>query len=142
MLSSSRTMPGATFEEYAALHKLPLGNTDVEAWRRVYEQDKLAQANAPTTIPPCPSWCSWPAGHEYDSVAKYDVEMLTYTRFHEAPVGSLTVSVHERNRDGVVTLDPAQVYVEEAPDLTLDKARVFAADMNAAVEMLDTIASR
>jgi hypothetical protein len=62
-----------------------------ELWKA---RDVLDQLTAPTSVPPCPSWCGRPAGHGYRSVAhKYNGSPV-YEREHSAhPEGEVNVDV-------------------------------------------------
>jgi hypothetical protein len=57
-------------------------------------RDVLDQLTAPTTVPPCPSWCARPTGHGYRNVAhKYNGSPV-YEREHSAhPEGEVGVDV-------------------------------------------------
>lgn len=140
MFPITSTIPD-TFEQFVEQHNLPADHGNLEGWRRVYEQQKIVETNAPTVIPPCPWWCKDPAGHDYTSTDGWDDD-LTFQRFHSHPVGQLSVDTIEHNVAGVVTLDPAGVYVDERGDNDAAHCRALAADLLAAADLLDRIASR
>ncbi len=57
-------------------------------------RDVLDRLTAPTTVPPCPSWCARPAGHGYRNVAHKYNGAPVYEREHSAhPEGEVNVDV-------------------------------------------------
>ncbi len=95
----------------------------------------------PTVIPPCPSWCALPAGHEYNSfMGGVEPENIDFTRSHvsstgERPHASVGQFEHQNVR-GAVTLDEPTIYLSVEADLTAEQAEEYAADLLAAAALL------
>jgi hypothetical protein len=130
----------STFEQYMAEHKIPADHPNLDDWREVYAHQVIVEQNAPA-VPPCPSWCTSPDGHDYDCVDGGEVADLTYFRNHvvmQRP--HLLVDATEHNRNGVVTMDAASICVaSNRDDLDAEQARAFAAELLEAADLLDRV---
>jgi hypothetical protein len=98
---------------------------------------------APTVIPPCPSWCSEPPGHEYDGVIDIRVNRA-FARTHTSalPDQMAWLEQFEMNRDGVLELHPLNIAANyELGRTMLDsaQARKLAVDLVAAAVLLDSV---
>ena len=85
--------------------------------------DERLQRNAPTEIPPCPSWCRLLPGHEYHGVV---ADGRTYLRVHiDVAQGDFDfgyVCQVEHNREGLVELQ--EPYIEMPSCRVSDPAEV------------------
>ena len=156
-VASRMTIP-STFEEYVGLY---VGG-DSEARQRLMEErgadlremfdrESLGARThpAPGEMPPCPSWCSWPAGHGYESTDDLDLAagLVTLMRFHTTEHNGSDVaylSQEETLRGGKVTLHDVMVCVRSGDlagveEVTAAEARRRAAEMLAVVELLERI---
>lgn len=129
-----------TFREYLTQHNIPADAEHLGQWHNIYEQELFTAEHAPKVIPPCPSWCSEPTGHDYTCTDGSGAD-LAFERFHCSPVGAvLMVDALERNHYGTVTLGAPSVHLDERPDVDAAGARALAADLLAAADLLDRIA--
>jgi len=130
----------ATFEAFMAANNLTHDHPNLDGWRRVWQNEVQVEAGAPTVMPPCPDWCTLPAGHPYDS---YDVGgdlPLTHLREHAGFTAEhVQVDATERNQDGRVTVDAPTAFVNVEDDLDAAAVRAFAADLLRAADELDRI---
>lgn len=147
----------ATFEEYVDR----ISGGDAEARQRVldehgadvremFDREHLGARTHPEPgeMPPCPSWCTFPAGHGYESVDDLDLAagLVTLMRFHTTEHNSSDayLSQEEELRDGKVTLHDVMICVSSGDlggveEVTAAEARRRAAEMLAAVERLEHI---
>lgn len=141
-LNTKKTPP--TFEQYLA--RLVDGGVAVgdhlDKVRKMYDEERLAEASAPTVIPSCPSWCRLPAGHPYDST---EWDFVTHLRYHASVPDGISfgarVEATERNKGGVVEVATPiiGVYVEE--NQTAEEARRYAAELLVAADLLDAVSA-
>lgn len=107
------------------------------AMREVYDRARLIEENAPTVIPPSPSWCVL-ARHDYDSVA----DPFDYTRVHTSSKSAVAAVDQLEHNDGrgTVRLDEPTVYVHVVnSDLDGPGATDLADELRLAADMLDRI---
>jgi hypothetical protein len=131
----------ATFAEYMREHDIPADHPNLDEWRALWEHELQVEANAPTVIPPCPSWCIRTAGHDYDSTDGWDDE-LTFERDHLAFKGEVAdVQATEHNRCGVVTLDAPIIYLslDRDGERTAEQTRTVAAELVEAADVLERL---
>lgn len=105
-------------------------------------------ACAALDIPPCPDWCTLPAGHEYSDVPADQDESATgwtFSRSHSWGNKTDDVSQDELNAGGVVRLGPASIFVyqEETFDIDAEQTRALArrvsADLLELADRLDLV---
>jgi hypothetical protein len=105
-------------------------------------RDVLDQLTAPTTVPPCPSWCGRPAGHGYSSAAhKYNGSPV-YERQHSAhPEGEADVDVvtTEHYLRGKVDVDDPAVEITVDGRWYSTGLRELAAEITTAADLLERI---
>jgi hypothetical protein len=112
-----------------------------EIWKA---KDVLDQLTAPTTVPPCPSWCARSAGHGYRNVAhKYNGSPV-YEREHSAhPEGEVNVDVvtTEHYLRGKVDVDApvGRLMVDEGAGWYSTGLREPAAEITTAADLLERI---
>lgn len=133
-----------TFEQYAARKGASPADPHYEPMRELWGHAQLAHLSYPATIPPCPSWCVQPDGHEYDSTATDDP--TRHFRYHSSvpfdneAAAYVRVEAEEWNRCGeVVVATPKAVIYDGDRSLTAGEARQVAADLLAAADLLDGI---
>lgn len=109
-------------------------------WAAVAEHERYVEANAPVIIPPCPSWCRLPEGHDYPSVAGFGPD-LTFERQHVAFEGKVTeVAATEHNHRGTVTVDEPEVYLNVRSEAySVDVVRAVAAELAEAADVLERL---
>lgn len=108
------------------------------ALRKVYDNDRVVAENAPTVIPPCPSWCVLKPGHDYASAIASD---LDYVRTHTSSTtarASVDLMEHNDGR-GTVTLDEPTVFVYVEADLDVQGAVGLSDELRSAAELLRTV---
>lgn len=131
-----------TFEQWLAdsFPTADRGNAEnVAAMRKVYDRSRFVEEHAPTTIPPCPSWCALEAGHDYDSTLALPAE-LDYVRTHTSSTAAAAMAAvdqmeHNDGR-GAVTLDEATVYVQVEKDLDAPGAIDLSDELRLAAALL------
>lgn len=135
----TETAVPATFAEYMTLHNVPADHPNLDGYRVMWERALYVETSVPKVIPPCPSWCQSPDGHEYDSTDGYD-ETLTYIRSHMAMERPhLWVDAWEHNCAGVVTMQAPSICTPDQGDLDSSQARAYAAELLEAADLLDRI---
>lgn len=98
-----------------------------------------AAALSTPAVPPCPSWCSGSAGHEWESLDRKSSEV---TRFHQSDPSALAwISARESaDRFGRLTLDAPTIEVCKLPPyargMTSEQARDMARALLDAAERL------
>jgi hypothetical protein len=105
-------------------------------------RDVLDQLTAPTTVPPCPSWCARPAGHGYRNVAHKYNGAPVYEREHSAhPEGEVNVDVvtTEHYLRGKVDVDDPAVEITVDGRWYSTGLRELAAEITATADLLDRI---
>ena len=139
MYSVDTAVP-STFEAFLAANDLTHDHPNLEGWRRVWQNELQVEATVPAVTPPCPAWCTLPAGHPYDS---YDVGSdlpMTHLRGHVGFTAEhVQVDATERSQDGAVTVDVPTAFVNVEDDLDPKAVRAFAADLLRAADELDRI---
>ena len=110
-------------------------------WQAAVARQELLDSHLPAVTPPCPSWCRYEPGHEYDSV---DLDDVTFIRYHVThPDGSPTsITQEEQNLAGVVTLLPPLIAVygpDDLEELDATGVRRRAAALLNAADLLDEI---
>jgi hypothetical protein len=110
-------------------------------WLAMVAREQRVAAEQPTTTPPCPSWCTLPAGHGYDMTGDVlDGQPVEYLRTHVAEErvdAGAWLEQRETNAGGVVTLDPPGIVVDvPSDDLTFDQALQLSRDVTAAAVAL------
>jgi hypothetical protein len=149
MNATDSTFP-PTFEEYLARWvNHGIGVEDhLDEIREMFDRERLAVQlhPAPADMPPCPSWCTFPPGHGYDSLDDFDVQagMVTLLRAHTSEHGDLDaggcVSQDESLRDGQVTLaEPVILTGPNLDSITAAEARQRAAELLNLADRLDRI---
>ncbi len=137
---SVHTAVPSTFETFMAANDLTHDHPNLDGWRRVWQNELEVESSAPTVMPPCPAWCTLPAGHPYDS---YDVGSdlpMTHMRGHVGFTAEhVQVDATERNQNGMVTVDVPTAFVNVEDDLDAAAVRAFAADLLRAADELDRI---
>jgi hypothetical protein len=129
-----------TFEAFMAEHNLTSDHPTLDNWRAMWERERSIEDHAPTVIPPCPSWCSLDAGHDYDSTDGYGDD-VDFQRQHVAFDGSVAdVGATEHNRAGTVTVDEPGVYLSLRDDeRPVEQVRAIAAELLEAADVLDRL---
>lgn len=107
-----------------------------ELERNMRERDAHLARIKPTVIPPCPTWCSLPAGHDYESVDEGE----GFCRNHSTETGAqfAFVTQLETNTAGVLTFEDASVFVDEG-NLDAAQAGAFVVELVAAADLLDRL---
>lgn len=139
MFPTSTAVP-PTFEAFMAEHDIPADHPNLEGWERVWRNEREVESTTPAVTPPCPGWCTLPAGHPYDS---YDVGAdlpMTHLRGHTGfSTERVQVDATERSSGGTVTVDAPTAFVNIEDDLDAEAVRAFAADLLRAADELDRI---
>ena len=139
MFPTSTAVP-STFEAYMAEHNVPADHPNLDAWQVLYERESIVEAAAPKTIPPCPSWCHMPAGHDYESTDGFTPGKIVFIRNHvaEHETPSTQISALEENLNDAVTVRPAGTFVTVSEDdYDAPGLRQLAAELLAAADVLD-----
>ncbi len=134
-------MSAATFEDYRREHGIADDHPNLDGWRALWQHELQIEQHRPTVIPPCPSWCVLPAGHDYPSVDVSGDE-LTFERDHLAFEGKVgDVQATEHNRAGRVTVDVPVIYLDVRSDLACPAyvARALAAELLEAADVLERL---
>jgi hypothetical protein len=129
-----------TFEAFMAQHNLTPDHGTLDNWRGMWERQRSIEEQAPTVIPPCPSWCILDAGHDYTSTDGYGDD-VSFERQHVAFEGEVaSVDATEHNRGGTVTLDEPGVYLSMRDDARpVEQVRAIAAELLEAADVLDRL---
>jgi hypothetical protein len=107
----------------------------------VWKHELHVEQNAPTTIPPCPSWWGLPEGHDYTGTDGAG-EDLIFARLHSAFEGKIVdVSAEDHNHFGEVTVGPLELFIDVARDYSADDVRAMAAELVEAVNVHERITS-
>lgn len=137
----------AAFADLWALGRRMLAEADGTTARRdsaLLAEQEAVDAATPAAVPPCPSWCTEPAGHGYELVDGDLEEGLTFVRHHfrDTGTGALAALVQEEsNRTGQAELQAPTVDVYSfAPprgaNLDLEQALRLASDLAALTAQL------
>ncbi len=140
MFPISTAVP-STFEAFMAANDLTHDHPNLDGWRRVWQNQLQVEATVPAVTPPCPAWCTLPAGHEYDSTDGWGDD-LVFLRRHVAFEGGkiADVSATERNHAGTVTVDEPGIFLSVADDdYPVEQVIVIAAELLESAVVLDRI---
>ena len=91
-------------------------------------------------VPPCPSWCTLTAGHDYTCGSD---EQRLDERMHVAYAGRyVEVSAVEQNADGALWLTDPAIYaglLNDGVSCSADQARALAAELLEAAAVVDRL---